>query len=285
MGWGDSDSEEDEKLMEFFNTPLNNQGGEQLSSLDDGGSYTLVQHNRSKYRNNDDNHGRGRGGRGGHSSGRSSNDGRGRTSGYNRQYQDATDPFENDPPIPKPTFSEPKGKILQSLLKQEETTPIEMKKFAVFSLRERKVALMYIAAVRGRKHWKFQWKGSRSDLACKWQFESYEQLIELINDPDKMQMEVIKLNAMKRLPSQLNEGSPLFEFDKIIGMDTITRIGSAKTEKESINAMLHGVKLILCQMFGETTEVKNYYHGLESSADVTTLNNFFSKPRAFINHV
>ena len=41
MGWGDSDSEEDEKLMEFFNTPLNNQGGEQLSSLDDGDSYTL----------------------------------------------------------------------------------------------------------------------------------------------------------------------------------------------------------------------------------------------------
>jgi hypothetical protein len=53
------------------------------------------------------------------------------------------------------------------------------------------MAVLYVAAQRSHK----KYKSLKANLAIRWQFESVSRLIELINDPDKMDKEVNILNG------------------------------------------------------------------------------------------
>jgi hypothetical protein len=57
--------------------------------------------------------------------------------------------------------------------------------------RENLMAIPYVAAQRGHK----KYKSSKLNLATRWQFESTSKLIELINDPEKMDKEACILNG------------------------------------------------------------------------------------------
>jgi hypothetical protein len=52
-----------------------------------------------------------------------------------------------------------------------------------------------------------KYKSSKANLAERWQFESVPRLLELINDPDKMEIEVYGLNATMAGSPSLNEYS------------------------------------------------------------------------------
>jgi hypothetical protein len=60
-----------------------------------------------------------------------------------------------------------------------------------------------VASQRGNK----KYRGSTADLAERMQFESVKRLLELINNPDKMEKEIYGLNANIAGSPSLNEFS------------------------------------------------------------------------------
>eukprot|EP00956_Cyclotella_meneghiniana_P015443 scaffold23702_cov53-Cyclotella_meneghiniana.AAC.3 len=114
--------------------------------------------------------------------------------------------------------------------------------------RQNFMAVLYVAAQRGHK----KYKSSKANLAVRWQFESTSRLLELINDPDKMDKEVNILNGSIGCPPPVTERSRLNDFPGVIGDD-----------------IAYGI-------------VHDFFVSIQGSK-IGVINDFYTQPNKFIN--
>ena len=142
------------------------------------------------------------------------------------------------------------------------------------------MAVLYVAVQRGQK----KYKSSKANLAVRWQFESTTRLLELINDPDKMDREVNILNGSIGGPPPVTERSRLNDFPGVIGDDIAYGIGAATTKDEKKIYQLNGIKRIIARNFGTGQEAHDFFVSIQSSK-IGVINNFYTQPNKFINAV
>jgi hypothetical protein len=146
--------------------------------------------------------------------------------------------------------------------------------------REHFQAVLFVAAQRGNK----KYRSSKANLAERWQFESVPRLLELINDPDKMEIEVYGLNATIAGPPSLNEFSRLIDFSGVLGNDIICGIGSPASKADKKLYQLNGIKRILARNYGTTEEALEFFQSIQGENE-KTLNEFYTKPGKFAQAV
>eukprot|EP00956_Cyclotella_meneghiniana_P034242 scaffold102692_cov50-Cyclotella_meneghiniana.AAC.1 len=123
-----------------------------------------------------------------------------------------------------PQFTDEAREIVANLVSMDPTMMISELDFTDITCpRENFMAVLYVAVHRGHK----KYKSSKVGLATRWQFESVSRLIELINDPEKMDKEVNILNGSIGGPPLVNEQSRLNDFPRVIGEDIAYNIGAA----------------------------------------------------------
>jgi hypothetical protein len=147
--------------------------------------------------------------------------------------------------------------------------------------RENYRAQLYVAAHRGYG----DYKAKRSHLAKRWQFESEDRLIELINDPDKMEREVTKLNATHGAAPSVTEYSPLNDFPHVLGEDVLYGIGSSSDDRTQLRTyQLTGIRRILARCFGTGEHERAFYESIVNAPD-SKLHDFYNRPNKFIEAV
>jgi hypothetical protein len=260
----------DDELIEFFSNKPEDLRTATNDDYDDGEFTKVTSKKKPPPTSTGGRSGRGRGGRDGRG-GREGRGGRGYESFENKN------PFKDSLPLPKPTLSAPKGKILHGILVREKSIPVTLDDFKVFTVREKSIGILYVASVRGKDTGFF--KGTRTELANRWQFTSSEILLDLINNENALNNEVIKQECVKPNNS-LNETSRLFKFEGVLGNDIIKQIHKSTTDDEKKDALLKGIYQILVINYGETIEVRDTYKSLEQM-DIQTLLGYYNKPRAF----
>jgi hypothetical protein len=137
-----------------------------------------------------------------------------------------------------------------------------------------------VAAQRGNK----KYRGSKADFAERLQFESVERLLELINDPDKMDKKVFELNATIAGSPSLNEFSRLIDFSGVLGDEIMCGIGSTNSKAEKKIHQLNGIKRILIRNYGTTDEAQEFFKTIQVENE-KTLNEYFSRAGKFAQSV
>ena len=161
-----------------------------------------------------------------------------------------------------PHFSDEAQEIVANLVNLDPIMIIsELDFIDITCLRENFMAVLYMAVHRGHK----KYKSSKANLATRWQFESISKLIELINDPDKMDREVNILNGSIGGPPPVNEQSRLNDFPGVIGDDIAYSIGAATNKEEKKIHQLNGIKRIIARNFGTTQEVQEFFVSIQNS--------------------
>ena len=89
-------------------------------------------------------------------------------------------------------FSDEAREIVEEIVNSDPNKMVSDADFGnIICPRQNFMAVLYVAAQRGHK----KYKSSKANLAVRWQFKSTSRLLELINDPDKMDKEVNILNG------------------------------------------------------------------------------------------
>jgi hypothetical protein len=183
---------------------------------------------------------------------------------------------------PEP-FDEMTQEIVSKIINHEDPniTISEMDFGDINDPRENYRARLYVLAQRGKEYY----QGKRSQLARRWQFESEDRLIELMNDPEKLKKEVMMLNATQDAAPSVNEFSPLNDFPQVLGEDILYGIGSSSDDKDQMRTyQLTGIRKILARCCGTTDRERRFYESIVRVSNAK-LNDFYNKPNRFIEAV
>jgi hypothetical protein len=207
--------------------------------------------------------------------------GRGDTGGRWRSTNRIENPHPTKPE-PEP-FQQETIEILDSIIKADPKTTLSTLDFGnIRCIRENFRAVLYIAANRGLSEYK---STNRMDLAACWQFTSVEKLLELINKPDKMSSEVIKLNLTHGSPPSLNERTKLYDFPDILGDDIMCGIGSTDDVVQKRIFYLTGIRRILARNIGATQQTEDFYNRNIVPLPDSRLLEFYTKHGKFIEFI
>ena len=213
---------------------------------------------------------------GGRNSGRNTFSGRGVRGEYNPPYTGNLTKKQDPTP-----FCEETRKIVADIVNAPSNTILSEIDFDEIACpREHFQAVLYVAAQRGNR----KYRGSKADLAERLQFESVRKLLELINDPDKMEKKVYELNATIAGPPSLTEYSRLIDFSGVLGDEIMCGIGSTNNKAEKKIHQLNGIKRILVRNYGTTEEAQEFFRTIQMENE-KTINEYYSKPGRFASSV
>ena len=181
------------------------------------------------------------------------------------------------------SFQQETIEILNKIIKADPKTTLSTLDFGnVRCLRENFRAVLYTAVEKGLQEYK---SSNRMDLASRWQFTSVDKLLELINDPNKMSSEVIKLNLTHGSPPTLNERTKLYDFPDILGDDILCGIGSTEDAVQRRIYYLTGIRRIIARNLGATQQTEDFYNQYILPMPDTKLMEFYTKHGKFIEFV
>jgi len=182
---------------------------------------------------------------------------------------EVTDPFKNAAALPKPILTEEGDEVILRIYNTPETERnVTLEDFKHLPGRDDFIAILTLAALLGQKYY----RAGKAALGTRWQFESPQFLIDLINNPKKMESTVQRLNLTVGASPKLTDFSPLLEFEGVIEEEVLNALieYGEKDEAKSREAYLLGLRRIMIRNFGPTPEMMAAYESLTTPKTKTT---------------